>query len=63
MLEEFTRDTGGREPFALLFVGPPEPILPQRIYVFQHPGLGQFEIFIVPIGVDGEGTRYEAIFT
>jgi hypothetical protein len=54
---------GGRQPFALLFVGPGEPVLPQRIYALEHAEMGTFEIFLVPIGRDGDGTRYEAIFT
>jgi hypothetical protein len=53
----------GRVPFSLVFRGPPEPVLPQRIYRFEHDGMGAFEIFIVPIGRDADGIRYEAIFT
>jgi hypothetical protein len=50
-------------PFAIVFLGPPSPILPQRIYRFEHDGIGAIEIFIVPIGRDDDGVRYEAIFT
>jgi hypothetical protein len=53
----------GRVPFAIVFLGPPSPILPQRIYRFEHDGIGAIEIFIVPIGRDDDGVRYEAIFT
>jgi hypothetical protein len=52
-----------RQPFSLLFRGPREPVLPQRIYRLEHEGMGALELFIVPIGPDGEGMRYEAIFT
>jgi hypothetical protein len=52
-----------REPFSLLFRGPLTPILPQQIYQFDHPSLGNFPLFIVPVGPDGVGMRYEAIFT
>src|SRR5262249_10115314 len=51
-----------REPFSLIFLGPPAPLLPQRIYGFVHEGLGHLEIFIVPIGRDDGGARYQAIF-
>ncbi|WP_027891001.1 DUF6916 family protein [Calidithermus chliarophilus] len=51
-----------REPFALLFRGPRSPVLPQRIYPLEHPTLGRQEIFVVPIGPDDAGMRYEAVF-
>ena len=54
---------GSRQPFALYFLGPPEPQLPQAIYRLEHAELGVLEIFIVPIGRDADGTRYQAIFT
>lgn len=52
-----------RQPFSLLFRGPRAPVLPQRIYRLEHEGMGALELFIVPIGPDAEGLRYEAIFT
>lgn len=53
----------GRAPFSRVFRGPPATIYPQRIYQLDHPRLGSFELFLVPIGADGEGVRYEAVFT
>jgi hypothetical protein len=55
--------SSGREPFALIFVGPGQLFLPQGMYRVEHDGLGSFELFIVPIGPGGEGMRYEVIFT
>ncbi len=52
-----------REPFSIVFRGPPDPVMPQQIQRLQHPGLGTFELFLVPIGPDGEGMQYEAVFT
>jgi hypothetical protein len=52
----------GRTPFSIVFRGPLEPVLPQRTYVFEHDELGSFELFIVPIGPDGAGMQYEAVF-
>jgi len=52
-----------RVPFSVVFVGPREPVLPQRIYRLAHDELGELEIFLVPIGQDADGTRYEAVFT
>jgi hypothetical protein len=51
-----------RMPFSIVFRGPPHPVLPQRVYRFSHEALGSFELFIVPIAQDEEGTRYEAVF-
>ncbi len=52
-----------RVPFSIVFLGPREPILPQRIYPLTHAELGTREIFLVPISQDEDGTRYEAVFT
>lgn len=56
---ELAREPGGRAPFSLVFKGGPNPPLEQAIYRVEHDGLGELEIFLVPIAVD----RYEAIFT
>ena len=52
----------GRQPFALLFLGPLEPVLPQATYRFEHAAFPSLDIFIVPVGPDGNRMRYEAIF-
>lgn len=52
-----------RAPFSIVFRGPPTPILPQRIYRLVHAEIGEFELFLVPIGPDEQGMRYEAVFT
>jgi hypothetical protein len=59
---EHAERPGARTPFSLEFDGPVEPLLPQQIHRLEHPGLGALEIFIVPIGQDAQGTRYEAVF-
>ena len=54
---------GRNEKFALLFRGRPDQPLPQDTYTFQHPRIGTFAMFIVPIGSPAAGYRlYEAIF-
>ena len=53
----------GREPFSLTFLGPRQPLLPQRMYRLDFGQLGRLEIFIVPVGRDSSGTKYEAVFT
>ena len=52
----------GRAPFSIVFLGPPEPILPQSIYRLAHRTLGAFDLFLVPIARDQRGVRYEAVF-
>ncbi|HEX9946691.1 MAG TPA: hypothetical protein VGA98_04045 [Allosphingosinicella sp.] len=47
--------------FVLDWRGPAEPILPQAIYTLRQ-GEDIFEMFIVPLGQDRDGTRYEAVF-
>jgi hypothetical protein len=51
-----------RSPFSLVFRGPREFVLPQRIYPVEQESLGKAEIFLVPIGPDEIGQRYEAVF-
>ncbi len=53
---------GGRQPFSVVMHGPLEPVLPQCTYRFEHPATGPFDMFIVPLGPDREGMRYEAVF-
>ena len=50
------------ESFSLFFRGPTDHVLAQRIYAFDCERLGRFELFIVPVGRDQRGTKYEAAF-
>ncbi|GAA0717420.1 DUF6916 family protein [Dokdonella soli] len=52
----------GRAPFSLLFHGPKEGYLRQGTYTVEHPQMGRAEIFIVPLGNDEAGMRYEVVF-
>jgi L-ascorbate metabolism protein UlaG (beta-lactamase superfamily) len=52
-----------RAPFSIVFRGPADLRLPQRIYRIEHHQLGAFDLFLVPVGPDLTGPRYEAIFT
>ena len=49
----------GYEQFAALFRGPAGPLLPQGTYHFRHAKLGEFPLFMVPVGRDMAGTLYE----
>lgn len=55
-----------RQAFSLLFRGPEQPVLAQRIHALSHPELGALEIFLVPVGRDASaehGMLYQAVFT
>jgi hypothetical protein len=52
----------GRRPFSLSFRGPRTPVMVQRIYPIDHPTLGSFEVFLVPVGSDEHGMLYELVF-
>jgi hypothetical protein len=54
----------GRDAFSLIFRGPLDRLLSQRIYPVEHPTLGTLEIFLVPLGPedDSKGLHYQAVF-
>lgn len=49
--------------FSLVFRGPDEARIPQGIHRLRHPELGEMDLFLVPVGPDDEGARYEAVFS
>lgn len=53
---------GVRAPFSIVFRGAGKGVLPQGTYRVAHEGIGEFDLFLVPIGQDREGVRYEAVF-
>ena len=56
-------ETGIRaRPFSVIFQGPHDLEAPQGIYGLAHTRLGEFELFLVPLQPDSEGTRFEAVF-
>ena len=50
------------EVFSLEFHGPAASPLPQAEYQFDHPIVGEFALFIVPVGRDDDALHYEAVF-
>ena len=50
------------EAFSLLFLGPSTNFLHQHTYKFHHDVIGDFDLFIVPVGQNQEGFIYQAIF-
>ena len=56
-------ESSARRPFSIVFRGPKESCLTQRIYRIEHDQMGSMDLFLVPIGPDKQGMRYEAVFT
>jgi hypothetical protein len=54
---------GNRHPFSLVFTAAPEAFIPQETYRIENANMEPFECFITPIGPDGRGMRFEAVFT
>lgn len=55
-------ESGLRRPFSLVFEADSASLLPQRIYQVEHAVMGRLELFLVPIGCEGERVLYEAVF-
>lgn len=51
-----------QQAFSILFRGPLDPICGQGTYHLEHDRLGAFDLFIVPVGREPDGMRYEAVF-
>ena len=54
---------GEREAFSIVFQSNRAEILAQQSCRLAHPRLGELDLFIVPIGQDDAGVRYEAVFS
>lgn len=50
------------ERFSVFFSGPADVQLPQNTYPLVHEQMGEFDLFLVPIGRNEQGFRYEAVF-
>jgi hypothetical protein len=54
--------TEQEETFSLFFHGPPDPFMPQAIHKLKNERMGEVSLFLVPVGQDREGFRYESVF-
>jgi hypothetical protein len=57
-----TTEQPGMERFSAVFSGPLDLLLPQRTYHVTHPEMGEFYVFLVAIGKEADGFRYEAVY-
>lgn len=54
--------TPANEQFSLIFRGPLDYFLVQRIYHMEHDKMGEIDLFLVPVGKEQDGFHYEAVF-
>ena len=55
-------ERGGRQSFSIVFRGPRDLEMTQGTYPVSHEELGEFNLFLVPIGPDEKGMCFEAVF-
>ncbi len=58
----FDPEVDARQSFSVLFRGPLEPSLPQRLYRIDNATFGEQILFLVPVGPDERGMLYDATF-
>jgi hypothetical protein len=63
LLSVVTRDSDRLRAFSMEFRGPLDDFLAQRTYATEHAAIGEFPLFLVPIGQREDGFRYEAVFS
>ena len=51
-----------QQSFSIVFQGPAARLIPQHIYKLVHEKLGELDLFLVPIGQQGDAILYEAVF-
>jgi hypothetical protein len=57
-----TMRTLRQQQFSVFFRGPLDYLLPQGTYHMEHKKMGTVSLFIVPVGREQDGFRYEAVF-
>jgi hypothetical protein len=55
-------EPSGMERFSLFFYGPGDIMLRQGTFTLEHPSMGELTLFMVPVGRDQRGFRYEVVF-
>jgi len=62
-VKRLSRHDDHRQPFSVIIrSGPVDRHWPQGTYILNHPEHGELMLFMVPIGPDSEGMRYEISF-
>jgi hypothetical protein len=63
LTEAIDKSTAQLEQFSLIFIGVSSPRLNQGLYSLVHPRIRSCDLFLVPLGPDTAGMRYEAAFS
>jgi hypothetical protein len=63
VLVKEARRSGNAEQFSVIFRGPRARPFQQGTHGLTHEKLGRLDLFLVPIGRDETGYRYEAVFS
>ena len=53
--------TPKQEQFSLFFLAPTNAQPRQGIYNLEHPTLGKFDLFLVPVALNANGLQFEAV--
>lgn len=51
-----------RKPFSFVLLTDNKMNYPQSTYILEHPIKGELPVFLVPIGAEEKGLKYEAVF-
>ena len=60
-IDKLSMRPDGSRGFALHFHAPPQIVLRQQLFGVEHDELPPFTMFLVPLGPDEHGMRYEAV--
>jgi hypothetical protein len=63
LMEVSDKSNAQLEQFSLIFTGVSSPWLPQGTYKLNHQEMGEFELFLVPVGLSAAGMQYQAVFS
>ena len=62
-IQSYKLAKGQIEPFSLVFETSGDLIYEQNTYQVKNAEMDEFPLFLVPVGADEKGVRYEAVFT
>ena len=51
-----------QEQFSIIFQAPADAPAEQGLFGVHHEAIGDFELFLVPVGSDDKETRFQAVF-
>jgi hypothetical protein len=52
-----------RKPFSFVLLTENKMHFPQSTYIIEHPVKGELPVFLVPVGIEDNRMKYEAVFS